>query len=340
MRTWACTALVCLTGIVFGGADTEKGKEGKADQPKQILFPRETPTVLAVRKTRDGIVTVKVHKEGARKETVGTGVIIDERGYIVTNRHVIKNGVRVRVLLRDQTSCPAEVDFDDPSHDLAVLKITTTRKLQALRLGPASDLMVGEEIIAIGHPFGYSNTVSKGIISALGREVEMPGGVTLTGLIQITAGINPGNSGGPLLNINGEVIGINVALRQDAQGIAFALNADQVQQVLSKHLSASRRTGLSHGLDCAEALRPDALPRSKVVVREVVEGTPAAAAGLKNGDEILRLGGYVVANRFDVERALWDAREGKVPVVLVRHGRRLTVEMSFGGDRKQPVARH
>ena len=162
----------------------------------------------------------------------------------------------------------------------------------------------------------------------------------MTNLIQTTASINPGNSGGPLLNINGELIGINVALRQDAQGIAFALNADQVQRVLSQRLSASRRTGLSHGLDCAEALRKDELPRSRVVVREVVEGTPAASAGLKHGDEILRLGRYEVANRFDVERALWDARAGKVSVVVVRHGRRLQVEMSFGADdKKQPVAR-
>ena len=96
--------------------------------------------------------------------------------------------------------------------------------------------MVGETVIAIGHPFGYTNTVSTGIISALGREITMPEGEVLGNLIQTNASINPGNSGGPLLNINGELIGINVALREGAQGIAFALNADTVQQVLSKHL--------------------------------------------------------------------------------------------------------
>src|SRR5438477_70408 len=115
---------------------------------------------------------------------------------------------------------------------LSGLRIKTAKKLKALPLGPATDIMVGEEVIAIGHPFGYLNTVSKGIVSALEREVEMPSGVILKGLLQTTASINPGNSGGPLLNADGEVIGINVALRSDAQNIAFALSADTVQQVL------------------------------------------------------------------------------------------------------------
>ena len=338
MRTWACVALVSLTGVVFGGgAGTEKGKKGSKTAQRAVCFARETPTVLAVRKTREGIVTLKVAKPGASKETVGTGVIIDERGYIVTNRHVIKNASPggIKVILFDRSAYVARLAFDDASHDLAVVQIETAKTLKALQLGPASDLMVGEEVIAIGHPFGYTNTVSKGIISATGREIEMPGGVTLRGLIQTTASINPGNSGGPLLNINGEVIGINVALRQDAQGIAFALNADQVQQVLSRKLSASTRTGFYHGLDCREAMRADPQGRARVLVFDVAEGTPAASAGLRHGDEILRLGGYDVVNRFDVERALWDARAGgKVTVTVVRHGHQLNVDMPLG----RPVA--
>src|SRR5262249_41755443 len=199
---------------------------------------------------------------------------------------------------------------------------------KTLRLGPASDLMVGEEVIAIGNPFGYENSVSKGIISAVGREIEMPGGVTLSNLIQTTASINPGNSGGPLLNINGERIGINVALRQEAQGLAFALNAATVQEVLSRRLSASRRTGYYHGLDVREKVDEDGEERSRVVVHDVAENTPAAAAGLKEGDQIVRLGSLSVGNRFDVERALWDTHVGeKVTVTVVRSGRRLNVEM-------------
>jgi serine protease Do len=305
------------------------GVWSQTDTPQQ----RRTPIVEAVRRTRDGIVTVKVRKQGVRKESVGAGVIIDERGYILTTRHVIKNGVGVRVLLRDQTSCPAVVDFDDPSHDLAVLKISTSRKLKALRLGPASDLMVGEEVIAIGHPFGYTNTVSRGIISALGREVEMPGGVTLTGLIQITASINPGNSGGPLLNINGELIGINVALRQDAQGIAFALNADQVQQVLSKRLSASRLSGVCHGLTCRPRVDARGSPRQRVVVTSVAGSSPARSAGLKRDDEIVSVGGQMVANSFDLERSLWDRKPGeRVRLKVLRQGREIRVPLTLAGE--------
>jgi len=349
MRTWACAALVTWAGFVFaGGAGTEKGKEGRESAPsvKQApRFPRETPTVLAVRKTRDSIVTLKVQKRNARKETVGTGVLIDERGYIVTNRHVVLSAVSIKAVLFDQSAHVAAVDFEDAGHDLAVVKIETTRRLKALHLGPASDLMVGEEVIAIGHPFGYTNTVSKGIISAVGREVEMPGGVTLTNLIQTTASINPGNSGGPLLNINGELIGINVALRQDAQNIAFALNADTVQEVLSRRLSASRKTGFSHGRDVREKVVPEGDAHSLVLVHDVAEGTPASAAGLREGDRIVRLGGHEIVNRFDVERALWDTRAGgKVTVTVVRAGRELSVEMPLtrddtaGAGRKQPVA--
>jgi len=334
MRTWASAALVLLTGVVFaGGASTGKNKEDRETAFQTGRARRESPTVLAVRKTRDSIVTVKVQKPNARKDTIGTGIIVDERGYIVTNRHVVQNGLETNVVLFDGSTHPATLDFEEASQDLAVLKIQTAKRLKALRLGPANDLMVGEEVIAIGNPFGYTNSVSKGIISAVGREIDMPGGVTLSNLIQTTASINPGNSGGPLLNINGELIGINVALRQDAQGIAFALNADTVQQVLSRRLSASRRTGYYHGLDVREKVADDGEERSRVMVHDVADNTPASAAGLKEGDQIVRLGGYFVVNRFDLERALWDTHVGqKVTVTVVRRGRKLHVEMPLNGS--------
>jgi len=336
--TWALATLVALSGSAFvGGAETEKGQKG---QTSTARFPRETPTVLAVRKTKDSIVTIKVAKKTSRKDTVGTGVIVDERGYIVTNRHVIANHVEIKVVLADNTLCLAEVDFEDESNDLAVLKISASRKLKALPLGPATDLMVGEEVIAIGHPYGYINTVSKGIISATGREVEMPGGVILKDLIQITASINPGNSGGPLLNINGELIGINVALRQDAQNIAFALNADTVQRVLTRRLSASRKLGVYHGMDCREKVEPEGEVHSRVLVHDVAENTPAASAGVKEGDEIVKLGDFQIVNRFDVERALWDVRSGEtVAVTVVRGGRQVQVPMKIGGEAQHTASR-
>ena len=164
---------------------------------------------------------------------VGTGVIVDERGFVVTNRHVVGTARSVNVRLADGTELDGRGRcWPRPPTTWPSSSVDAGQKLPALPLAPVSDLMVGETVIAIGHPFGYTNTVSTGIISALGREITMPTGDVLTGLIQTDASINPGNSGGPLLNINGELIGINVALRDGAQGIAFAINAGTVKQVL------------------------------------------------------------------------------------------------------------
>jgi serine protease Do len=316
-------AVVVVLTAALGGA----GTEARAD------YNRRTAVVEAVEKTRDGIVSVKVEKSGAwgRKEVVGTGVVIDERGYVVTNRHVVAGADRVTARLPDGTEVTAQVVVEDARYDLAVLRVPADKKLQALPLGPGGDLMVGETVIAVGHPFGFTNTVSTGIISYVGREVTMPAGETLTNLIQTTASINPGNSGGPLLNINGEVIGINVALREGAQGIAFALNADTVQQVLSKHLSALKLGGVRHGLACAEAVAAEGAARQRVLVEEVADGGPAAQAGLRHGDQVLRVGGRAVANRFDVERALWDRKAGdKVELAVLREGREATVALTLG----------
>jgi serine protease Do len=308
--------LLVLTAICFSGAGTlAKGQ-----------YNRRTAVVEAVEKVRGGVIVIKVEKKTSwgRKEVVGTGIIVDERGYAITNRHVVNGCDRLIVLLSDGSEVASEVLIEDATCDLAILKLTAKKPLQALPLGPSADVMVGEDVIAIGHPYGYQYTVSTGIISALGRTIEIPGGETLTGLIQTNAAINPGNSGGPLLNINGEVIGINTALRESSQNMAFAMNTDSVQQVLSKHLSALKVSGVKHGLSCAEAVARDGRVRSKVVVQEAV-------AGLQKGDELLKVGERSVGNRFDVERALWGFRAGdKVELAVLRQGQELTVALTLG----------
>jgi serine protease Do len=165
------------------------------------------------------------------------------RESIVTNRHVVGSNSRVPVRLFDGTELVGQVVVAETRWDLAVVQIQAEHKLKALAFARADDLEVGETVIAIGHPYGYSNTVSTGIISALQREITMPTGDTISGLIQTDASINPGNSGGPLLNIDGELIGINVALREGAQGIAFAINAGMVRAVLARHLSSQYVAG-------------------------------------------------------------------------------------------------
>ncbi|HXG08462.1 MAG TPA: trypsin-like peptidase domain-containing protein [Gemmataceae bacterium] len=328
MRRACMLAATAALVAAFGGV----GTEAKAQ------FSRETPIVQAVRKTQGAVVSLRVEKKGVygRKESVGSGVIVDERGYVVTNRHVIASADQIIVRLLDGTDLRARVVAEDPGHDLAILRVQAGRRLQALPLGPASDLMVGETVIAIGHPFGYTNTVSTGIISALGREVTLPSGELLGNLIQINASINPGNSGGPLFNINGELIGINVALRENAQGIAFAINADTVQQVLSRHLSAVNLAKVVHGLRCVETVVPEGAARQQVMVRELVNPT-AASAGLKPGDHILRVGDLPVSNRFDVERALWECKAGdKVPLTVARQGKVITVDLTLAAASEDP----
>jgi len=316
------------------GAGTEES--GNHSDPR---FNRETPIVLAVRKVRPSIVAIKVEKTdnwNQLKTSFGTGVIIDERGYVVTNRHVISGAARITVELFDKTLTSAQVFAEDSRNDLAILKLPSTKKLQALTFAPGSDLMGGETVIAVGHPYGYRNTVSTGIISALDREVDVDGGPKLTNLIQTSAPINPGNSGGPLLNINGELIGIVVAMRNGAQGIAFALNADNVQVLLAQHLSAGRIAHVGHGLTCKENLA-EGVVRQQVVVEKVASQSPAAAAGLKRGDVVVKVANRSVTNRFDLERSLWSYKAGdKVETTIVREGRVTSVALTLAqGDGRQ-----
>jgi serine protease Do len=317
-------AAAMLVAVLIGGAGTES----------RAQYSRRTPIVEAVKKTRNGIVTIKVARpgEGGHKDVVGTGVIVDERGYVITNCHVVSGAERVTVQLADGTRVEGRVHTEDRRHDLAILKLTTGKKLQALGFAPGSDLLVGETVIAVGHPFGFTNTVSTGIISALGREITMPDGETLTNLIQTNASINPGNSGGPMLNINGELIGINVALREGAQGIAFALNADTVQKMLARHLSAGKMARLGHGLTCREVVQEGAPARQQVVIDRVAANSPAALAGLRRGDVLVKLGEWSVANRFDVERALWNCKAGdRVEASIARNGTLANVSLKLVG---------
>ncbi len=291
-------------------------------------YARTNPIVEAVKKTKDCVVTIKVARPNAAKDTVGTGVIVDARGLIVTNRHVVGVSRNVRVRLNSGAEHPAEVVWSDPTYDLAVLRIRSGQRLPYLKIGTADDLMVGETVIAVGHPFGYTNTVSTGIVSALNREITMPSGDTLTGLIQTNASINPGNSGGPLLNINGELIGINVALRDGAQGIAFAINAGTVEQALRTHLSALKISGVDHGLVCEDKVIGETGDRQRVVVK----GLSNEKGELVRGDEIMTVGDLQVSNSFDIERAMWDRQVGeKVSLKVVRQGKELNVSLVLAG---------
>jgi serine protease Do len=250
---------------------------------------------------------------------MGTGIIIDPRGYIVTNHHVVEDVNFIRIKLHDGTSVNAQVVARSHEQDLALLKIDVPQKLAIMPLGTAADVMVGETVVAVGNAYGYEHTVSMGIVSAVKRDVSLNKEVSYKSLIQTDACINPGNSGGPLLNINGELIGVNVAIRAGAQGIGFAIPVDTMIRVVSDMLKSRHRQATYDGLLCRDKLDSTAegVVRS-VVIDRVEVGTPAALANLQKGDTLVKLGDVTVHCSYDVDRALLDRLPNDRLVAIVK----------------------
>jgi serine protease Do len=288
---------------------------------------RRTAVVKAVEEARDSVVNIHGQKtvgadedpllrgDGPHKVNgMGTGIVIDERGYIITNYHVVEGVKKIEVSLADGTNCIAQLVSTDPANDLAVVKVDVQRKLPVITIGTSSDLMVGESVIAMGNAFGYEHTVTRGIVSSIHRSVQVSDTQSYDDLIQTDASINPGNSGGPLLNIDGEMIGINVAVRAGAQGIGFAIPIDKAMTVATKLMSVERVEKKWHGMKTA-----DSPQRGKgAMISSIDDDSPAAKCGLKAGDLITAVDGEPVARGMDVERALIGHDIGKGVSVTVR----------------------
>ncbi len=295
---------------------------------------RRTAIVMAIESQRDSVVNIHGQKlvggddgtegEMRRVNGMGTGVVIDPRGYAVTNYHVVEGVRRIEVTLASGKTTAATLVSHDPRTDLAVIKIASEAHLPVATIGTSSDLMIGETVLALGNAYGYEHTVTRGIVSALHRNVEVSRSQRYEDLIQTDASINPGNSGGPLLNINGEVIGINVAVRAGAQGIGFAIPIDRVLDIVSRLMSVERIDQTWHGL----VVRCDG--RQGAVVEAVHRRSPAESIGMKAGDRITRIGELTVASQLDVERALIGHKAGEsIPVTIVRAGGEEQIELSL-----------
>jgi serine protease Do len=313
-----------LALVVVGGASQQSALASESS--------RRTPITVAVEKSQPSVVSITSEKKAAstsrwpftpeenqrpRISGMGTGVILDGRGYILTNHHVVDKVQGIEVHLSDGTSYPARLLQYDPVMDLAMLKVDPERPLPPIAIGTSQDLMVGESVITIGNAFGYENTVAVGIVSALKRNVTLSDEQVYRNLIQTDAAINPGNSGGPLINIDGELIGINVAVRAGAQGIGFALPIDDVKVVAADMMSTRRLARTWHGLVAGEV---KVAASRAVVLAEVQGGSPAEAAGFRAGDEVVQVGEQPVQTPLDIERALLDVPPGRPTRVLVRRG--------------------
>jgi serine protease Do len=278
-----------------------------------------------------------------RDSSLGSGFIIDADGYILTNAHVLQaseQGILVR--LGDGTTYPAQRVSVDTESDVALLKIKPDpdKPLTVATLGTSSDLMVGETVVAIGNPLGNENSVSSGIVSSVFRDLRLPtssrrhAAPAFKDYIQIDAPINPGNSGGPLLNVLGEVIGINFLIASDAEGIGFAIPIDRVRKSLMTNLlNPQLQREIVTGLEIAG----DHSGRH-VALAHVAPDGPADRAGLRAGDELVEVSGRPIRREFDFNKALLSTRPGdKVPVVVRRDGSTVRAEIELGASEESPV---
>jgi S1-C subfamily serine protease len=324
-------ALIALSLALFACADTGKQEAaavsaGPAERPEasQSAAPRSAPpppaaevrgngqltedernTIEVVRKTRNSVVFITnlqylqdffFTSDELVPQGSGSGFVWDDRGHIVTNFHVIDEGVKYMVSLPDQRQIEATLVGRDPAKDIAVLKLSEpVPGLAPVVIGTSRDLQVGQKVVAIGNPFGFDHTVTKGIVSALGRTMPGAGGISIRDMIQTDASINPGNSGGPLLNSAGELIGMNTMIASPSgasSGVGFAVPVDAVLKVVPQIIQFGKV--IRPDLGGISFVRDEVARRAKVegaVVLEVSRGTRAYDLGLRglNRDRFGRL---------------------------------------------------
>jgi S1-C subfamily serine protease len=288
----------------------------------------------------------------------GSGVVLDDEGHVLTNNHVVEGGETIKVSFESEGQMyPAEVVGTEPNSDLALLKVDApAAKLHPLKLGDSSKMEVGDPVVAIGNPFDLQRTVTSGIVSALQREIQAPDGVTIDNVIQTDAAINPGNSGGPLINADGEVIGINSQIYTGGEGsegnvgIGFAIPINTAKEEIAKLESGTADEhgflGISGANITPELAQAFNLPVEEgVLVQQVEEGGPAAAAGIQGattaaevegqefglgGDIITAIDGEKIGSSEDLVKTISDAHAGEtVEVTVIRGEKTATVSVTL-----------
>ncbi|WP_342376627.1 trypsin-like peptidase domain-containing protein [Myxococcus stipitatus] len=273
-------------------------------------------------------------REDAPQQGLGSGFVVDARGLVLTNNHVVEGATQIRVQFPDGKEMDAKVLGRDPLTDVAVLKLQGDVKgLPVVRLGDSDAMRVGDWVVAIGNPFGLASSVSLGIVSAKARDIQVG---PFDDFLQTDAAINPGNSGGPLFNLQGEVVGINTAIAGQGSGIGFAVPSSLVKELLPQLEKQGAVTRGWLGVAVQE-LTPDlgsalGVPTGKgAVVTEVNEGTPAAEAGLKPDDVIVSAGGHTIASGHTLTRTIALKAPGStLPLTLYRGGKKQEVEVTLG----------
>lgn len=281
------------------------------------LYDRVGPSVVHITAR---VITMSFFFGPSASEGTGSGFIYDEAGHIVTNYHVIKDAESIQVKFSDEATLPARVIGADPANDLAVLALDgELPDVSPLELGSSADLRVGQRAIAIGNPFGLDRTLTTGVVSALGRPLQTDSDTYIYNVIQTDAAINPGNSGGPLLDSRGRVIGVNTAIRQDAQGIGFAVPVDTIKRIVPVLITDGKYPhpwlgllGYSITPGLAKALQ---LPvESGVLVAQLYREGPAIQAGIRGAQDQVIIGNQRVLVGGDIITAVADGSRPTTPI--------------------------
>ena len=317
--------------------------EGLFDETDHLLDAYSQAVVSVVEKLSPSVVSIKVTHQ-ARASTPrgvipfdmtgsGSGVIITPDGYILTNSHVVHNSKGLEVSLSDGKTYAADVVGEDSDTDLAVLRILAFN-IKAAELGDSDKLKVGQLVIAIGNPYGFQASVTAGVVSATGRSMRSQSGRLIENVIQTDAALNPGNSGGPLVDSHGNVVGINTAVIQSAQGICFAIPINTARWVAGLLIKEGRIKkvylgvkGLNRRLNRIEARRHDIGNEFGVEVHEVASGGPAYRAGIRTGDIIVSINENSVQNVDDIHRYLTRIDVGSnLKIKVLRDGEKLELK--------------
>jgi S1-C subfamily serine protease len=322
----------------FGDDEPEPVESVELEQSERP--PPRSPIARVVEEVLPSVVNVKVEGFGGRGE--GSGVVIDEKGIILTNSHVVAGSTDVQIVFPDGEEVDGKVLGADPDRDLAVVQIDETG-LDAIEIGNSSDLRLGDEVVAIGFPLGLGGpTVTKGIVSGEDRTIEADSGFAgiecLVGLLQTDAAINPGNSGGALVDRAGRLVGVNTAAAGQAENIGFAIAIDQALPVIDEILEepSSERAWLgvftqtmAPGAAFDLGIDPD---QEGSVIVDVVPNSPAADSGLEQGDVIVAVGGEAISSNSDLTSALTQLDPGQQVDVSVVHpgGDEESVEVELG----------
>lgn len=318
----------------FGNTQDEQRGRGTPASEAEALDAYSKTIINVVGKAGQAVVQIGVVKvvNGGRQlaQGAGSGVIFTPDGYILTNAHVVDKARQVTVTLADGHDLPGEVVGQDTDTDVAIVRITAPdgKPLPSARLGNSDKLQVGQLVVAIGSPVGLQSTVTTGIVSALHRTLPGYGGQMIEDIIQTDAAVNPGNSGGPLVNSSGEVVGINVAVVQQAQGLSFAIPINTVQWVASQVLRNGEVRRPVIGVAAQSGQLPQSVRRAfnvekemAVQVVQVVSGGPAERAGIRSGDIIYKIDNKPVGTVDDMRHYLERLSDGtRVRVSLIRVG--------------------